>query len=580
MDQTGRRTRGAVVGVGTLVACVVATVALWWPTTGIGFLGDDLEGVARASGGSVAGSGAAPLYRPLALWSLRADRTLWDLDARGFHLTGLVLAGVAAWLVGVLALGLARRWPPAHDDPTLPWVAAVAAAGWFALWPSHAEAVAWIGGRGDLLAAVGCLACLWCWGAAEGWWRSAGEPSPGAADGPDRPDGPDAPDRPDGPGGSGGTAWRTAAALALLAALAGKESAVVWPLVVAAVAAALAVPGGGRPGDREHPARNAVLRVWPLAVAVIGWFLWRSTQLEPASGGPPPAWEGAPWGPVRRLASVAVRAAFPALGGWGLLAVGAVAALLGAGVAVLRRAGRPALRLPAALAAGAVIAALPGTGLGTSPDGSIGERLTLLPSVPVVLLCAMALVAVWSARTAWGVVAAVTVTASLVPSTATAVGRWTTAGERAARFATSLERLPRDRPVVLLVVPDEVGGAYVARNAVTAELAERRGWRSPQLVWAATSARSDGELGVSTTARADGGARGSTAAWRVRLTGPGARFTEASPRERGADTGAVVVRSLDPSTVEVGVGPSGDGVVPEVWTLADGRVVPAPSAPG
>ncbi len=546
------------------MACVVATVAVWWPTLGVGFLGDDLEGVARAAGGSAAGSGAAPLYRPLALWSLQADRSVWGLDARGFHLTGLVLAGVAAWLVGVLARGLARRWPPSHADRTLPWVAAVAAAGWFVLWPSHAEAVAWIGGRGDLLATVGCLACLWCWGAAEGWWRSAGEPPPG---------GPDGPDGPDARRGPVAATWRVVAVVTLLAGLAGKESAVVWPLVVAALAAALALPGDGGRGSREHPVRAAVLRVWPLAVAVVAWFLWRSTQLDPASGGPPPAWEGAPWGPLRRLASVVARAAVPALHGWGLVTVGVVAVLLGAAAAVLRRAGHPTLRLPAALAAAALVAALPGTGLGTSPDGSIGERLTLLPSVPVVLLCALALVAVWSARTAAGVVAAVVVTASLVPSTVGAVRRWTTAGDQAARFVASLDRLPRDRPVVLLVVPDEVGGAYVARNAVTAELAERRGWRSPQLVWTASAARADGPVRVSTRALG-------ASAWRVELAGDGAGFTELSSRDPGPDTGAVLVRRAGRSVVEVGVGPSGDGVVPEVWTLAGGRVVPAPAAPG
>ena len=164
-------------------------------------------------------------------------------------------------------------------------------------------------------------------------------------------------------------------------------------------------------------------------------------------------------------------------------------------------------------------------------------------------------------------------TASLVPSTVGAVRRWTTAGDQAARFVASLDRLPRDRPVVLLVVPDEVGGAYVARNAVTAELAERRGWRSPQLVWAATAARADGPVRVSTRALG-------ASAWRVELAGDGAGFTELSSRDPGPDTGAVLVRRAGRSVVEVGVGPSGDGVVPEVWTLAGGRVVPAPAAPG
>ncbi|MFZ4518949.1 MAG: hypothetical protein ACOYOP_11195 [Microthrixaceae bacterium] len=552
MDETGGGVRRAAVVAGTLVACVAATLAVWWPTLGIGFLGDDLEGVARAAGSTDAGSGAAPLYRPLALWSLHLDRDLWGLDPRGFHLTGLLLAAVAAWLVGAVAFGLGRRWPPVGSGAPRPWVAAAAAAGWFVLWPSHAEAVAWIGGRGDLIAVVGCLTCLWCWGAAEGWWSDRLRDDDRAA--------------------RSALAWRVLSVVAIVTALAGKESAVVWPLVVAVLAAALAGPDRAR-----GRVRAAVLRVWPLVAAAVVWFVWRSTRLVAASGGPPPAWEGAPWGPVRRLASVVVRAAVPPLDGRGLVAVGAVAVLLGAGAAVIRRSGGEAWRLPAALVAAAAISALPGTALGASADGSIGERLTFLASVPVVLLCALALLAVWSTRAAWGVAAAVLVTAALVPSTVAAVHRWTRAGDQAARFVASLDRLPRDRPVVLLVLPDERGGAYVARNALTAELAERRGWRSPQLVWAATSARADGALEVSTAAMpapADG-----TGTWRVRLGGAGARFTEVSPRPAGPDAGAVAVRRVDPAEVEVAVGPSLDGVPPEVWTLDGGRVVPAPRAP-
>jgi len=88
-------------------------------------------------------------YRPLVTLSLMVDHRLHGLNPRGYHLTNLLLHLAAVLLV----FHLARR----TLDRLLP---AVVCAVVFALHPSRAEAVAWISGRADLLAAVFFLVAL------------------------------------------------------------------------------------------------------------------------------------------------------------------------------------------------------------------------------------------------------------------------------------------------------------------------------------------------------------------------------------------------------------------------------------
>jgi tetratricopeptide (TPR) repeat protein len=99
--------------------------------------------------------------RPVQLLSLMADAALWGRHPFGFHLTNLLLhAGVT-----VLLFVFARRLVPTG--------AAFAAALVFAAHPLHVEAVAEVGNREDLLAALFTLAGLNAaarWGAT---WRGA-----------------------------------------------------------------------------------------------------------------------------------------------------------------------------------------------------------------------------------------------------------------------------------------------------------------------------------------------------------------------------------------------------------------------
>jgi tetratricopeptide (TPR) repeat protein len=88
----------------------------------------------------------APGYRPLVTLSFALNHAVSTGGAMGYHFVNLLLHAVVSWLVFVLGLrlGSSRRGA---------WLAAVV----FCLLPIHTEAVAWIVGRAELMAA-GCFA--------------------------------------------------------------------------------------------------------------------------------------------------------------------------------------------------------------------------------------------------------------------------------------------------------------------------------------------------------------------------------------------------------------------------------------
>lgn len=88
-------------------------------------------------------------FRPLVDMSYALDGWLWGGRPFGFHLTNVLLYGLCV----VLAYRLARRFLGSE-------VGGVAAAGAFAVHPVHVESVAWVQGRGDLLAFLGVAAAL------------------------------------------------------------------------------------------------------------------------------------------------------------------------------------------------------------------------------------------------------------------------------------------------------------------------------------------------------------------------------------------------------------------------------------
>ena len=97
-------------------------------------------------------------YRPLQTLTYLLDYQLWGLRPWGFHLTNMLLhAGTAVLLyrLGLVVLRDAR--------------AALAGALLFAVHPIHTEAVTYVSGRSDPLAAFLMLAAA-LWFVRGGWW--------------------------------------------------------------------------------------------------------------------------------------------------------------------------------------------------------------------------------------------------------------------------------------------------------------------------------------------------------------------------------------------------------------------------
>ncbi len=92
-------------------------------------------------------------YMPLTWLSFALDHALWGLNPLGYHFTNVVLHGVNAWLVYLLAFRSLRL--SAEEDRNLSvhrWTAVLAAL-LFSLHPLRVESVAWATQRRDLLAA-------------------------------------------------------------------------------------------------------------------------------------------------------------------------------------------------------------------------------------------------------------------------------------------------------------------------------------------------------------------------------------------------------------------------------------------
>lgn len=169
-----------------------ASVAIYWPALGSGFVGDDFMILHRLR----ALSGPADVsrffrgeffeyYRPLGFVSHAIDWAIAGQHAAQFHLTNVLIHAISAVLVLLIGRALSPRS-----------LAGPAAALLFALHASNSEAVVWMSARFDLLATCFSLAAM--------YWMI----------------------------GSGGAAtW--GAALLFLPALLSKEAAVALPLAAA-----------------------------------------------------------------------------------------------------------------------------------------------------------------------------------------------------------------------------------------------------------------------------------------------------------------------------------------------------------
>ena len=86
------------------------------------------------------------VYRPLAFASLALSWALGGAEPLGYHLLNLLLHAGVTWLLYILLQELLASWPEGKSI-------AFSAALLFAVHPIHTEAVAWVVGRAELLAA-------------------------------------------------------------------------------------------------------------------------------------------------------------------------------------------------------------------------------------------------------------------------------------------------------------------------------------------------------------------------------------------------------------------------------------------
>jgi protein O-mannosyl-transferase len=155
------------VGPRWLVLVFTVAVALYLPTGRYGFVEDDravilanprAHSVPQALRAFDQPYWSGQYYRPLTILSYAVDWTVSRGRAGWLHLANALWHGLASVLV---VLVLARALSPA---------AAAAGGLVFALHPVHAEAVAGLVGRAEVLAAVGMLGAVLC--ARRGWWAA------------------------------------------------------------------------------------------------------------------------------------------------------------------------------------------------------------------------------------------------------------------------------------------------------------------------------------------------------------------------------------------------------------------------
>lgn len=534
-------------GLATLFAGVVSA-----PSAAGWFSGDDLERIwfaARPDVPAGAPRGELGFWRPVQDLTYRLDHGIAGLDPTWFHLSSSAWYALTAVAVGVLAVRLARaivtpglggRWRPGEW-----WTAAVATA-WFAVVPSHAEAVSWISGRGDLLMTAAVMLSLSLHLAAASPDRSRAH----------------------------ARVLRALSLVAFATALLSKESAVALVGIVAVVAAARTS------GTTAHRAREAAREALPFAAMTVGWLIVRRIVLGSVLGDFGTSASSTGLGDLARgAATLSLRAVSPAGPPLRVVAVAGVVVLAAtAAVLKVRRQSNSGavLRCAATCAAAAALSLTPVLALGASLDGPGGERLTTLASGFVVIGLATLLSAVRPGHRTTTAIVVLALTALGAAQFLVEQGRWIDAGDRSREVVEQLAALPIDEPALLLHAPDTERGAYVTRNGITASLALVHGWAEPWLVWQAAGSETGG---AREPVRLRTDADGARTTWRLELDpehiAGGGRWTQAYPRSGdralevvlvGDDVVEVTREGPDPSLPSESVWWFDDGVLSEVDT--------------
>ncbi len=512
-----------------LAASLVASFALFWSTLRASFLGDDFEVIS-----DVVRDGPEPTWltelgtgahlRPILWTSVWANYRFGGMDPWGWHVVNVVLHGLTAWLVWLVARALLERVDQEALRRTVPPLAALI----FLVSPVHAEPVSWVAARADLLMAPLCLVALL------GWIRSRRV----------------------------GDRWWLVTLAALALSLVAKESALTFVAVLIALDLWLPDP------DRDRPSvRNAVRRAAPL-LAIVGaylvWYLALDGALLSDEGSVLRA--DGPVAIARRALQLVVRSVFPAMAwGWWLGAAAVAAVLMVLLVVGRERWGiaerlAPLRGLTGFAVTGLVLSIAPVARLGASPFTTAGERLAYLPSVFSALLVAVALgVALerWprAAAVGTGAVLAFSVVALLVAQRTYVEG-----GRLASAVIASQQAFPNEQPVVVLAAPDTLDGAFVGRNAFGVALRFVNG-RAESTTYHELSGVAMGNRLDTITVR-PGSCTTCVVLW---LDDPDASFTWTDP-----DAGLRIVQA-DDRRLEVDLGPPQER--PSLWYVSGGRLV-------